>query len=166
MSVDETAGIVDGMKTKWERLEEWIFDREDAVERRVIEKSAFTHADLADGLGLDSMEATYMIQSYLDAQRRSASTTLYVLKRKGRTTASVWSVGHRTVDAKLIGGTLFEDVVVKVKNSYGPDLKRLAARNPRAAKYAEAKIAAVVEGALVVLASAVDSIFDPDEDES
>lgn len=139
--------------TKWEALEAWIFNNEE---------EPFTARELATSTGISTEQATVAIQAYLDAQRREHSNTLYVLKRDGRTVASVWSIGHRTADAKAIGGTLFEDVAVKVRRAFKPDLERLAAKNPRAAKYAEQKIEAVVEGALVVLASAVDTI---DEDE-
>lgn len=138
-------------QTKWESVEAWIFDNDE---------QAFNVYDLADGMGVDSVAATDLIQSYLDAQRRPNSDTLYVLKREGRTRSAVWSVGQRTADAKVIGGVLFEDVAVKVNRAFAPDLQRLAAKNPRAAKFAEQKIAAVIDGALVVLASAVSAYED------
>lgn len=141
--------------TRWEALEQWIFDNEE---------EPFTAVELASDWGTTTADATVTIQAYLDSQRRPNSNTLYVLKREGRTTRSVWSVGQRTVDARVIGGVLFEDVAVKVKRAFEPDLKRLAAKNPRAARYAEQKIAAVVEGALVVLASAVDQLGDDPEE--
>lgn len=141
--------------TKWEALEAWIFDNDE---------QRFTARSLAASIGISPLKATEAIQAYLDAQRRENSNTLYVLKREGRTTASVWSVGHRTADAKVIGGTLFEDVAVKVRRAFKPDLERLAEKNPRAARYAEQKIAAVVDGALVVLASAVDTMISEDDE--
>jgi hypothetical protein len=70
----------------------------------------------------------------------------------------VWSVGQRTADAHMIGGTLFEDVSVKVHRAFAPDMARLAERNPRAARYCKAKIDAVVDGALKVLAASVDGL--------
>jgi hypothetical protein len=140
--------------TKWEALEAWIFDRGE---------EPFTSQILATSVGITNVQASAAIQAYLDAQRREHSNTLYVLKREGRTTQSVWTVGHRTADAKVIGGTLFEDVAVKVRRAFKPDLERLAAKNPRAARYAEQKIAAVVDGALVVLAGAVDAMIEDDE---
>lgn len=142
--------------TRWEALEAWIFDNGE---------QAFTARGLAASAGISRTKATETIQAYLDAQRRENSNTLYVLKREGRTSSSVWSIGHRTADAKVIGGTLFEDVAVKVRRAFKPDLERLAAKNPRAARYAEQKIAAVVDGALVVLASAVDAMIEEEEDE-
>lgn len=140
--------------TRWEALEAWIFDREE---------QPFIAAELAAAWRITSEKATETIQAYLDAQRRPNSNTLYVLKRVGRTRSAVWSVGHRTADAKIIGGVLFEDVAVKVKRAFKPDLHRLAAKNPRAARYAEQKIAAVIDGALVVLAGAVDTMIDEDD---
>ena len=53
---------------------------------------------------------------------------------------------------------LWEDVSVKVHRAFKPDLDRLAARNPRAARYCEAKISAVIDGALKVLAASVDGM--------
>jgi hypothetical protein len=140
--------------TRWERLESWLFDNE--IER-------FDVHQLAAGLGEDTHEATWIIQSYLIAQRAKNSSTLFVLKREGRTRRAVWSVGQRTADARVIGGTLFEDVNVKVRNAFAPDLKRLAEKNPRAARYAAAKIEAVTDGAMKVLAAAVDNFGEDDE---
>lgn len=142
--------------TKWEALETWIFDNKEA---------SFTSTKLAAAWKISAVKATEAIQAYLDAQRRPNSNTLYVLKREGRTRSAQWSVGHRTVDARVIGGVLFEDVKVKVMRAFKPDMERLAAKNPRAARYCEQKIAAVVDGALVVLASAVDAIGDGDGEE-
>jgi len=140
-------------QTRWEMLEAWIFDNNE---------EPFTAVELADSINCDVQYATNVIQAYLDAQRRPNSNTLYVIKREGRTTNSVWSVGQRTVDAKVIGGVLFDDVRVKVNRAFKPDLDRLAEKNPRAAKYAGQKIAAVMDGALVVLAQAVDAMDDDD----
>jgi hypothetical protein len=143
-------------KTHWEELEAWIFDNGE---------EPFNCYDLAGSYGCSTEEATMLIQAYLDAQRRPNPDTLYVLKREGRTRTAVWSVGQRTADARVIGGVLFDDVAVKVKRAFAPDLKRLAEKNPRAARYAEQKIAAVVDGALIVLASAVDTMYDGGDDE-
>lgn len=137
--------------TRWERLEEWLFDHD--LER-------FTVQELAASKDIATAHASLLIQAYLDAQRSSDASTLYVLKREGRTSAAVWSVGQRTADARIIGGTLFEDVSVKVKRAFAPDLRRLAERNPRAARFAEQKIEAVMDGALKVLAASVDGMLD------
>lgn len=146
-------------RARWEVLEEWLFDRQ--VE-------SFTAVQLGADLGIPTREATRYIQAYLIAQRRPTdpdgnplSRTLYVLKREGRTSSSVWSVGQRKVDARVIGETLFQDVRCKIERAFEPDLKRLAQRNPRLARFTQAKIAAVMDGALVVLASALD--HEPDE---
>jgi hypothetical protein len=148
LSDDRIKELLAKQKTRWERMEEWLFDHE--IHR-------FTVYDVAAGFGCPVHEATALVQAYLAAQRREQSGTLFVLKREGRTRSAVWSVGQRTVDARVIGGTLFEDVEVKVRRAFAPDMARLAAKNPRAAKYCEAKIDAVMNGALVVLKSAVDS---------
>jgi len=143
-------------QTRWERLEEWLFEHD---------AEPFTVYDLARGLEISVQEASGLIQAYLSAQRATNATTLYVLKREGRTRGATWSVGQRTADARAVGGTLFEDVQVKVLRAFAPDLERLSQRNPRAARYARAKIVAVTDGALAVLASAVDMYFPDDDDE-
>jgi len=141
--------------TYWETLEAWLFDHD--AER-------FTVYDIAGGMSISVIEASGLIQAYLSAQRADKPRTLYVLKRDGRTKAAVWSVGQRTADARSIGKTLFEDVEVKVLRAFAPDLERLAERNPRAARYAKAKIVAVIESALPMLAASVDLMFPEDLD--
>jgi len=134
--------------TRWERLEEWLFDHE---------LDEFDSVAVAHGLGVSNADASVFIQSYLDAQRSKASRTLYVLKRTGRTSAARWSVGQRTADARIIAGTLFSDVDTKVKRAFAPDLARLRERNPRAARYVEARLEAVIDHALQILAVSLDS---------
>lgn len=133
--------------TRWEALEEWLFDNE---------TQTFTNHDLATAFGVSGPEANKLIRSYLGAQRSKEPRTLYVLKREGRTATAVWSVGQRVTDARILSNTLFEDVRVKIHRAFAPDMKRLATRNPRAARYAEAKIDQVLNGALSVMAAALD----------
>ena len=142
--------------TFWEQLEAWLIDHD---------TEHFTVYDIASSMSISVYEASGLIQAYLAAQRGPKSNTLYVLKRDGRTKAAVWSVGQRTADARSVGKTLFEDVSVKVLRAFDPDLERLAQRNPRAAKYARAKITMVTGHALAILAASVDVMFPEDEDE-
>jgi len=139
--------------SNWEKLEAWMIDHD---------SEHFTVYDIAKGMGVSVEEASGLIQAYLIAQRSPDSDTLYVLKRTGRTRAAVWSVGERVSDGHVICGTLFEDVKVKVKRAFEPDLTRLREKNPRAARYVEAKIVAVTDGALAVLASALDAEYGDD----
>jgi hypothetical protein len=67
----------------------------------------------------------------------------------------VWSVGQRTIDARVIGGVLFSDVQRKIERAFAPDLQRLAAINPRAARHVTATLFAVTDGALKVMEVAV-----------
>jgi len=115
-------------------------------------------------MGISVPEGSALIQQYLVAQRTPSSSALYVLKREGRTRAAVWSIGERTRDAHIIGGTAFEDVSVKLRRAFQPDLRRLAKQNPNAARYVEAKIVAVMDGALAVLASALDVDYRDQDD--
>jgi hypothetical protein len=136
------------MKPRWEVLEEWLIDHDD---------EPFSALRLAKGLGISVAEASALIQAYLVAQRSQTSETLYVLKRIGRTRAAEWSIGERTADAHRICGTLWEDVHVKVHRAFKPDLDHLRVVNPRAARYVEAKLVAVLDGALQMLAVALDA---------
>jgi hypothetical protein len=136
------------MKPRWEILEEWLIDHDD---------EPFTAFRLAKGLNISVGDASALIQAYLVAQRSQGSETLYVLKRQGRTRAAEWSIGERTSDAHRICGTLFEDVQVKVNRAFKPDLDHLREKNPRAARYVEAKLVAVMDGALQMLAVALDA---------
>lgn len=160
--MDEMMRSMIGPSSRWERMEAWLFDQD--RDDRPVEDLRFTNIDLAKAMRVDRREASALIASYLDAQRAPKSNTLYVLHRTGRTSTAVWQVGQRTADAREIAGTLFDDVEVKVKQAFAPDLKRLAEKNPRAAKFVSGKIASVVSGALVVLAEATDSFLSEDED--
>lgn len=137
--------------SQWERLEEWLIDHD---------HEEFTNRGLAQSMDISAAEASALIRSYLAAQRSPDAATLYVLKRRGRTSSSIWSVGQRTADGRLVCGILFDDVRVKIARAFEPDLNRLQAINPRARRFVEAKLTAVVEGALIVLASALDSHYE------
>jgi len=138
-------------KARWEILEEWLFDHEG---------EPFTNQTLANSLGASPREGSMLIRAHLGAQRKLDSQTLYVIKRDGRTSRAVWTSGERMIDAKALGNTLYEDVVVKVKKAYAPDLKRIGERNPRSRRYCERRIEAVVDGALKVLAASIERFDD------
>jgi hypothetical protein len=136
----------------WEVLEEWLVDN-DYPESH----DRFTSATLVTGLDLSGSEASAMINSHLHAQRAPKSKTLYVLKREGRTRAAVWSVGVRKVDVEVINQTLYEDIRVKVRRAFAPDLLRVRQLNPGTARYVDKTIDSVVEGAMRILAAALDA---------
>ena len=138
--------------TRWEKMEEWLFNYFEGQPRP---GARFTSVELSVSSGVTRPEASRMIQSYLSAQRRPQAATLYVLKREDRTSKAQWSVGERTADARVINDTLFEDVRRKVQRGWGPDLQHLAERNPRSAKYVEAKLTAIMDGALIMLGAAL-----------
>jgi hypothetical protein len=133
---------------RWERLEEFLVDHD---------TETFSVYDIAAGMGVTVETASDLIQSYLGAQRAVNPRTLYVLKREGRTRSATWSVGQRTTDARIISNVLFDDVQVKVHRAWKHDLDRLKEKNPQAARYVEAKLVAVVDGALQMLAVALDA---------
>jgi hypothetical protein len=104
------------------------------------------------------------IQSYLDAQRSRRSRTLYVIRRQGRTSRSIWHVGVRTADARAASFQFFDDVRQRFLIAVEPDLTRIGQLNPRARRKCEAIVAAVGEGAMQLLRVAVDGIGDDDDD--
>ncbi len=140
---------------RWERLEEWILDNN-------IE--TFTSHDLARSLQVTKARASEMIQAHLYAQRSAkvGDDLLYVLKRSDRTSNAVWSVGVRVADAKAIETTYYADIKRKWERAVAPDLQRLAAKNPRAARHVQATLDAVIEGAFRIMAAAL-SVDDSDE---
>jgi len=138
--------------TKWEQFEEFLF------EVAPLGGCIGPSTAIAPVLGETPAETSQIIQAYLDAQRSQTSRTLYVLRREGRTKSAIWYSGVRTADVRAIGHEYFEDVQKKFLRALQPDLTRVAARNPRAAKKCEAIIVAVGEGALTVLRAAVDGI--------
>jgi len=144
--------------TKWEQLEEYLYE-EVPLGGRVG-----SNAEIASALGETTTETSQIIQAYLDAQRSRASKTLYVLRRRGRTTSAVWYSGIRTADMKLLGKEYFIDVRQKFLRALEPDLKRLSQRNPRAAKKCASIIIAVGDGAMTVLQAAVGGMIDEDEE--
>lgn len=147
------------MATRWERLEEYLFDHEK-------HGSEFTASEYAAEMGFDDVsEGTRDIQDYLAAQRRKKSKTLYVMRRVPgtRTKSARWMAGVKTRDARMVGKGLADDVGRTVMRAFVPDLLAIKVRNPRAGRQAENQIKAIVEGAMVILAAAAEGIS-PDGD--
>lgn len=142
---------------RWEVFEEWLYDYD-------MTGKSFAVEDYAADKGIDVSDASEYVQSYLEAQRRQGSTTLYVLARcpGTRTRNARWQVGARTKHARQIGRGLHDDVRAKVIRTFLPDLRRVAQINPRAARASTAMVEAVVDGALRVLEAAVQGLS-PDE---
>lgn len=134
-------------RPRWLVLERWIVNGE--VEN-------FTVEELASSLGVTVREGSRMIQSYLTAQRGKRSRTSFVLKRAGRTKRAVWSVGTQTADARTLGRFVFDDFLVTVKRAYQPDILRIKAVNPRAARFIVAKMESL-DAAVQLLGSALDA---------
>lgn len=143
---------------RWERLEQYL--------ATLSVGSDFAACDYAEAAGLEHVEASADIQAYLAAQRAEDSNTNYVLRRQAgtRTRNARWVIGVKTADARKIGRALFDDTACKVQRAMVPDLQRLAALNPRAARVVDGQTRAVLQGALVVLESAAQG-FGPDPDE-
>lgn len=122
---------------KWETAQPFVFDQ-------AASGTSFTAIEMAIDLGVTVRQASDLIQSYLRAQRRKNSPTLFVLHRTGRTRGSVWHVGARTADAKGMSQQTASDMTARVMRALGPDLKRMGVMNPRVAGLAQAMTAAFV----------------------
>jgi hypothetical protein len=151
LSKEEIQALYRNKAANWQILEAWI---------EATQPDWFTVYMLAEGLGIHPHTASGLIQSYLHAQRGPNSTTLHVLKRSGRTRAAVWSVGENMAGVRLVCHTGFEDIVVKLRRAISADLVRIAAVNPRVARYAEARIDSTMDGALKVVAAALDQAYE------
>lgn len=138
-------------KPRWEVLEDWLIESE---------ATEFTAHTLAAALGCDVGEASALINSHLGAQRGARSRTLFVIKRRGRTRSAVWSAGERTVDVRALNATVFDDIRVKVGQAWQPDVERIAALNPRTARRVALTLDSVLNGALVMMANALDGAAD------
>jgi len=147
--------------TRWERLEEYLFDHDKAG-------TDFSAYEYAKETALpDVSEASEDIQDYLRAQRSKKSRTLYVLHRKPdtRTSNSRWQVGVKTKDARLIGRALASDTKRRVMRAFMPDLVRLRELNPHAAKRVESQIEAVLDGAMTILAAAAEGMSSGEDED-
>src|SRR5215207_3876041 len=147
--------------SRWEKLEEYLFDHDKTG-------SQFCARDYADDQDIDASEASARIQAYLHAQRnpkyRRDEGPLFVLNRVPgtRTRSARWKVGVRAANARQIGSALHDDVAARVRRALVPDLRRIAIKNPRAAKLATRQIEAIVDGAMKVLEAAVAGSYDDD----
>lgn len=144
---------------RWEVLEIWLFDYH-------THGGQFTVYDVAAGLGITTASASRYIQAYLTEQRSPESTALYVLHREGRTASAVWMCGERTVDARAVANTYYDDVKTKWRRAAEPDISRIAARNPRARKTCDAIMEAVSDHAMELMRIATGSIGDDDDNDA
>lgn len=136
--------------TKWEAFEEYLYERNLLGEE-------FNAAAVAEDWGIPTAAASSYIQCYLGAQVRPKSTTLFVLRRvEGtRTTSAMWHVGERSLDARGMGAQWASDVKRRIERFHEPALKRIAEKNPRALKAAEA-VAKGIEASLDMIAALLD----------
>lgn len=138
------------MAARWETVERFI-------DVHGLLSDSFTSAEYAASEGVSGAVASIYIQAHLDAQRGPRSRTKYVLKRMAgtRTRNARWSVGERAKDVRGLGLAFSNDVKLKWMRAVEPDIRRIAAINPLAARRAEIIIDATLDGALKVLEAAV-----------
>ena len=115
------------------------------------EAETFVHADVMEGLDLESVEASDRIAAYQRWQRRKDVSPTFVIHRLATTRGpgTVWIVGHKSGDVKDLGHQLADDVRVRVQTAIRPTLRAIAKRNPLASAQTEALEDAV--GALVAI---------------
>jgi hypothetical protein len=136
--------------TRWEIMEEWLKHHV-----ALNDHKPFTCRDLAASLEISTPEATHLIQAYLMEQGRTKTRAKFDLKRKGRTRAALWSVGSRRKDLVQIDRTFLDDTKVKARRSLEPQLRQIARLNPQLAKEVERQLDGALEGAFMVMASAL-----------
>jgi hypothetical protein len=145
----------------WLTLETWLVNAKNPGE-------TFTSWEYANAIGIDGSEASRHIQDYQRKQRLQdrfnkkgerigGSDTLYVLRRipGTRTLGAKWTFGYRTTDMDKISQTWATDLRYRFMQAVAPDLHRIAAINPRAAKKAENTIETILDGALKVLSGTI-----------
>jgi hypothetical protein len=119
--------------TKWEQFEEYLFERD-------LLGESFNQPAVVQDLGVSGKDASRYIQCYLDAQVRPKSRTLFVLHRepKTRTKSAMWHVGERTLDTRNLGRQWADDAKRRVDRFIIPALRRVAVKQPRSLRAAEA----------------------------
>ena len=101
--------------TRWEIMEHWLDHWQDENGH-----SPFSCRDLAASMAISTPEATGLIQAYQHEQTRTKSRTQFVIERKGRTRAAIWTVGTRKKDMQRLNRTYFDDIEVNMSGGYDP----------------------------------------------
>jgi hypothetical protein len=145
------------MIKRWEELESWMSGRE-------LLSPTFTSVEYADATGLSRKDASRNIQAYLWAQRRPDVQTAYIIKRVPgtRTSAAIWKIGTTARDQRMLGDGFANDARNRFKTAVTADLRAMAVINPRTERRARLIIDGVMDGAMVVLESALKGITDED----
>lgn len=151
--------MTDEATTRWQRLEEYLYDHHEAG-------SDFSAEECAELQNMPNEEASADIQAYLEAQRKPDSRTLYVLERVPgtRTRSARWMVGERTKHARAIGAGLADDVSTTVHRAFVPDLRRIGEIKP-STKIAARQTELIDHGLALFTAAAQGADFSGDGDE-
>lgn len=128
--------------------------------------STFTNRNVASWYGITPDEASSYITAYVDAQRRPRNPGRYVLHREGRTAAAWWTIGMRTDDARDVLGQWGDDIRHRARYAVEPDLRRIAARNPRAARFISSTLEPAVNGLVSMVEAMMATVhWQPDDDD-
>jgi len=136
--------------TRWEIMEQWIEHWQE--ENGDV---PFTCEGLADSLEISNPEATKLIQAQMLEQNRTDSRTKFVIERRGRTRAAVWTIGVRKKNLRQVNETYFDDIEVKARRTLRPTLRRIAELNPQLAKEVEQVLDGALDGAFMVMKAAL-----------
>lgn len=147
LSKQQIAALLNSQRSEWEVMEALL------VEMFGKQPGRFSAETFAAKVGLSTYRASKLIQAYKWAQRNPKLSTLYVLRREGRTRAAVWFVDLRAATTRAIHQTLFEDVVVKFDGAKA-DLAACARLAPSLAPMASA-ISQTVDAHLALMAASV-----------
>lgn len=142
----------------WDELDDWL-------EKYGKLNHSFSAEVLGASLGISTPDASTMIQQYLAEQRRGEKArTGYVLKRRGRTRAAVWTVGEKTKDARRILRQYDSDIRRTFWRAVEPDLLAIAEINPQARKMVEQKLEAIMDSMFTVMSIVLDGALPPDDE--
>lgn len=133
---------------QWERFEEYLFEAD-------VAGNTFNAEAVASDFGFSVPEASRMIQSYLDAQNRPTSKTLFVLNRERgtRTRNTMWHVGVKTRDVRELSHQAVDDFRNRLRRYVAPTLGRMGQLNSRAVPIVEACVKSLDAGLELLVAT-------------
>lgn len=113
--------------SRWEEMEQWLYQ---------TGVSDFTSSELAASAGISPAEASGWIRAYQAAQAAPGMRTQYVIRREGRTSATVWKVGVTPEAVRGFSKQFANDVQRRVDSTVVPIIDAIVERNPKARKQA------------------------------
>jgi hypothetical protein len=124
----DDASSADGPRpmTLWERMEEFLYHWDLAGHK------SFTNHDVAHLLKIRPSSASRMIDAYQEAMTKPTLSTLYSIRREGRTASARWFIGHSTKDLRALTGQFADDVETRITGVVAPMMNHITQLNPKA----------------------------------